>query len=55
VDSAGQARVLTRLGCEELQGFLVTPALEADALEQFWRDWRGIGQCSGPADVPDPG
>jgi EAL domain-containing protein (putative c-di-GMP-specific phosphodiesterase class I) len=48
VDSPGQAAVLTRLGCEELQGFLVTPALDPTALAVFHRSWRGISQCNGP-------
>ena len=53
VDSPGQARVLARLGCEELQGFLVTPALDPRSLAAFCRDWRGIRECgeSDPSEV----
>ena len=55
VDAPGQAHVLMRLGCEELQGFLVTPALDADALAAFCRDWRGIAECTGPDATSDIG
>jgi EAL domain-containing protein (putative c-di-GMP-specific phosphodiesterase class I) len=52
VDGLGQARLLTQLGCDELQGFLVSPALEASEFAKFCRGWRGIELCKdvGPSD-----
>lgn len=50
VDSLGQARMLTALGCDELQGFLVSPALSAKPFAAFCRDWKGLESC-----VPGPG
>jgi predicted signal transduction protein with EAL and GGDEF domain len=37
VDAAEQANVLRELGCEELQGFLVSPAIPGEAAERFLR------------------
>lgn len=45
VDSLGQARELVRLGCDEIQGFLVSPALGPDALLRFIREWQGVEAC----------
>ena len=45
VDSPGQAHVLARLGCDEIQGFLVSPAVRGDTFEKLYRDWRGLDQC----------
>jgi EAL domain-containing protein (putative c-di-GMP-specific phosphodiesterase class I) len=42
VDSMGQALRIRELGCDELQGFLVSPALTAEELNDFYLDWRGI-------------
>jgi EAL domain-containing protein (putative c-di-GMP-specific phosphodiesterase class I) len=45
VDSLEQARVLTQLGCDELQGFLVSPAIDAPAFAELCRNWTGLEQC----------
>jgi EAL domain-containing protein (putative c-di-GMP-specific phosphodiesterase class I) len=42
VDSLGQARRIRELGCDEIQGFLVSEAVTAEELERFRRNWRGI-------------
>jgi EAL domain-containing protein (putative c-di-GMP-specific phosphodiesterase class I) len=35
VDAEEQAEMLRRLGCDELQGFLVSPAVPGDEAEAF--------------------
>jgi diguanylate cyclase (GGDEF)-like protein/PAS domain S-box-containing protein len=42
VEDAGTVRLLTELGCDRAQGFFVSKALAADALESWWRSdqWR---------------
>ena len=42
VDSMGQALRIRELGCDELQGFLISPALAAEELNDFYLEWRGI-------------
>ena len=37
VETLEQARSLSELGCDELQGFLLSPPLEAEAFERFLR------------------
>ncbi len=53
VDSIGQARMVTQLGCDELQGFLVSPAVEASEFEEIYRGWQGLEQCK-DVEASDP-
>jgi diguanylate cyclase (GGDEF)-like protein len=58
VDAPGQARMLIQLGCDDIQGFLVSPAVEASQFEDLYRGWQGLEQCktvgtSGPS-IGDP-
>jgi diguanylate cyclase (GGDEF)-like protein len=46
VDSLEQARVLTDLGCDEIQGFLFAPALTVAEFSEFYRSWKGTEQDS---------
>jgi EAL domain-containing protein (putative c-di-GMP-specific phosphodiesterase class I) len=46
VDSLEQARVLTDLGCDEIQGFLFAPALTVAEFSKFYRSWKGVEQDS---------
>jgi diguanylate cyclase (GGDEF)-like protein len=46
VDSIGQVRRLRELGCDEIQGFVVSKALAAKDLSEFCREWCGF-QVSG--------
>jgi EAL domain-containing protein (putative c-di-GMP-specific phosphodiesterase class I) len=50
VDSLGQALRIRELGCDEIQGFLVSPPLTAEELGEFYLDWRGLEYQ--PADQP---
>jgi EAL domain-containing protein (putative c-di-GMP-specific phosphodiesterase class I) len=52
VDGLAQSRILANLGCDELQGFLVTPALDAPSFVAFYREWGGVENCKGPEDAP---
>jgi diguanylate cyclase (GGDEF)-like protein len=52
VDSPGQAHVLARLGCDEIQGFLVSPAVRGETFVDLIRNWRGLAHCQ---DGGDPG
>ncbi len=52
VDQMTQARMLTQLGCDELQGFLVSPAVKASEFEKILRGWGGIELCEG--ELTDP-
>jgi EAL domain-containing protein (putative c-di-GMP-specific phosphodiesterase class I) len=55
VDSFGQARILAELGCDELQGYLASPALAAPEFAEFCRRWQGLEQQSkGESDRLDP-
>ena len=47
VDSLGQALRLRELGCDELQGFLVSPPVTADELGEFYLDWQGLEHQAG--------
>jgi diguanylate cyclase (GGDEF)-like protein len=51
IDSFEQARVLTDLGCDELQGFLAAPALIATEFTDFCRSWQGLWYCKDPEDA----
>ena len=46
VDSMGQVRRLRELGCDEIQGFVVSKALAAKDFSEFCRQWCGF-QVSG--------
>jgi EAL domain-containing protein (putative c-di-GMP-specific phosphodiesterase class I) len=46
VDSLEQCRVLADLGCDELQGFYIAPALTVAEFGGFYRSWKGIEQGS---------
>jgi len=46
VDSIGQVRRLRELGCDEIQGFVVSEALAAKDFSEFCREWCGF-QVSG--------
>jgi diguanylate cyclase (GGDEF)-like protein len=54
VDAPGQAHVLARLGCDEVQGFLVSPAVRGDAFAELLRGWRGLARCQEPGDPDKP-
>jgi EAL domain-containing protein (putative c-di-GMP-specific phosphodiesterase class I) len=47
VDSLGQALRIRELGCDELQGFLVSPPVTADELGEFYLDWQGLEHQAG--------
>jgi diguanylate cyclase (GGDEF)-like protein len=51
IDSPEQARVLTELGCDELQGFLAAPALIASEFADFCRNWQGLWHFKDPEDA----
>jgi diguanylate cyclase (GGDEF)-like protein len=42
VDSAGQAERIRELGCDEIQGFLISQPLDAKELGDFRRYWRSL-------------
>jgi diguanylate cyclase (GGDEF)-like protein len=42
VDSLSQALQLRKLGCDEIQGFLVSEAVTAEEFGEFCRGWRGL-------------
>ena len=54
VDSPGQAHVLARLGCDEIQGFLVSQAVPGGAFAGLIRDWRGLARCQDGSDPVKP-
>jgi EAL domain-containing protein (putative c-di-GMP-specific phosphodiesterase class I) len=54
VDSPGQAHLLARLGCDEIQGFLVSPAVRGDAFAGLIRDWRGLAHCQDGGEPAKP-
>jgi len=47
VDSLEQAIRIRELGCDEIQGFLVSQPVTADELVEFFRDWRGLEHRAG--------
>ena len=47
VDSLGQALRIRELGCDELQGFLVSPPVTAEELGKFYLDWQGLEHLVG--------
>ncbi len=52
VDSTGQAERIRELGCDEIQGFLISQPLDANELGDFRRYWRSLqeqnnGKCGG--------
>jgi diguanylate cyclase (GGDEF)-like protein len=53
IDSLEQARVLTELGCDELQGFLASPALIASEFADFCHDWQGLLYCKDVEEAAD--
>jgi diguanylate cyclase (GGDEF)-like protein len=54
VDSPGQAHLLARLGCDEIQGFLVSPAVRGDVFPDLLRAWRGLAHCQDGGDPVKP-
>jgi len=42
VDALGQALRIRELGCDELQGFLISQALTPEELGEFYRGWQGL-------------
>jgi diguanylate cyclase (GGDEF)-like protein len=42
VDSLGQALQLRNLGCDKIQGFLISEAVTAEEWDEFCRGWRGL-------------
>jgi EAL domain-containing protein (putative c-di-GMP-specific phosphodiesterase class I) len=42
VDGMGQVRRLRELGCDEIQGFVVSEALAAKDFSEFYREWCGF-------------
>ena len=48
VDSVGQAERLRELGCDELQGFLISQPLDAKELGDFRRYWRSLQDRKNP-------
>ncbi|MGH0030559.1 MAG: EAL domain-containing protein, partial [Myxococcota bacterium] len=54
VDELGQARLLTQLGCDEIQGFLVAPAVPTEDFARIHREWQGLEQCKAPPHPRDP-
>ena len=42
IDSVGQVRRLRELGCDEIQGFVVSEALAAKDFCEFCRQWCGF-------------
>ncbi len=42
VDSLGQVRRLRELGCDEIQGFVVSKALAAKDFTEFCAEWCGF-------------
>ncbi|MEN6585138.1 MAG: EAL domain-containing protein [Sulfuricella sp.] len=46
VETLDQLHHLRMLQCEEIQGFLLSKALPADAFETFLREWQGMGALS---------
>jgi EAL domain-containing protein (putative c-di-GMP-specific phosphodiesterase class I) len=47
IDSRAQARRIRELGCDEIQGFLVSQAVTAEELGEFHRQWRGLERHTG--------
>jgi EAL domain-containing protein (putative c-di-GMP-specific phosphodiesterase class I) len=39
VESASQLSVVSSVGCDEVQGWLVSPACPIDEFLAFWHDW----------------
>ena len=39
VESAAQLSVVSSVGCDEIQGWLVSPAVPIDEFLAFWKDW----------------
>ena len=50
VETAGQLKYLLAIGCEKIQGFLISKPLPADAATVFLRDYPGI-ECNGTVDL----
>ena len=50
VDSMEQATKLRELGCDEIQGFLVSQAVTAEEFRERFRAWRGLFR-----NAPEPG
>ena len=40
VETEAQAEFLRSLGCDEMQGYLLSRPLPAEALPRWWRDWQ---------------
>jgi EAL domain-containing protein (putative c-di-GMP-specific phosphodiesterase class I) len=41
VETASQLAFLEVLGCDEIQGYLISPPLPGEAMGAFLRDWKG--------------
>jgi diguanylate cyclase (GGDEF)-like protein len=53
IDSPEQAIRIRELGCDEIQGFLVSQAVIADELIEFRRNWRGLEYGAGDRSEAD--
>jgi EAL domain-containing protein (putative c-di-GMP-specific phosphodiesterase class I) len=53
IDSPEQAIRIRELGCDEIQGFLVSQAVTADELIEFRRNWRGLDHLAGDGSEVD--
>jgi diguanylate cyclase (GGDEF)-like protein len=45
VDSVGQVRRVRELGCDEIQGFVVSPPIGPSEFVEFLRHWRGLDEA----------
>jgi EAL domain-containing protein (putative c-di-GMP-specific phosphodiesterase class I) len=47
VDGLGQAHRIRELGCDELQGFLISQAVTAEEFGEFYLGWQGLEHQAG--------
>ena len=55
VESPQQYGFLQEHGCEEAQGFYISPPLSAADLERWWRDRTDMANALDVGTVPSPG
>jgi diguanylate cyclase (GGDEF)-like protein/PAS domain S-box-containing protein len=52
VETEEQSAMLARLGCDQLQGYLISRPMPPEAVPEFMRQWQGFGAIDRPACPP---
>lgn len=51
VETEAQRRFLSAQGCDEIQGYLLSPPIPAAAFESWWLDWLSVGHAPDTSDA----